>query len=278
MRAASFTRERSLVRNQPHAAPRHAGRDGDTAGTHGGLHGVTPLDIDDQASWPAGLSQWVAARAAEIQDVPEYTSDLPGRLLESEFEIHELSGNTKLLAYHCTCLLPHEAAVIRNEGLRPLTSQLVDDRIAAAVQAGVAASVVNRARRGNVYAIDNAEGREGQVCLIAGRSAFDDSPHGCDPLLRYWGGEALRGGPADARELELGTPSIVVAQLDCRHSPDLSMYPSLGKLLVGALLGTSLLHADVFYRRPVASEDILAIWQPGNPEYDRHTRLPARHD
>lgn len=105
---------------------------------------------------------------------------------------------------------------------------------------------------------------------------MDEDAAGCDPLLAYWGGEAIRGGPDDAPLLgEVGTPTIVAARLDFtsswRHS---TTRPALTKLFVGRLLGTERCSADVLYRDLVPPEDIIAFWQPGHSEYDRHCGLP----
>jgi len=76
---------------------------------------------------------------------------------------------------------------------------------------------------------------------------------------------------------KIGCASIVVALLDIAMDP-LSDFitPGLDRSFVGKVLGLSDVGSDVHYMRPVPPECIEAIWQPGNPEYDRHSKLPRR--
>ena len=73
----------------------------------------------------------------------------------------------------------------------------------------------------------------------------------------------------------VGAPSIVVAKLDLtrRHNDPYS-YPALAKLFVGSLLGLDGRSGETHYPDAVRGRDVLAIWHPGDSEYDRHTELP----
>lgn len=51
------------------------------------------------------------------------------------------------------------------------------------------------------------------------------------------------------------------------------MFPSLHKAFVGRLLNLEDQGASVHYRSAVPSDQVVAIWQPGDPEYDRHVDL-----
>lgn len=124
-----------------------------------------------------------------------------------------------------------------------------------------------------VYAINNTTGRDSQICFVLGRTTFDDDPRGCEPLLAYWGGEAMRGGPGNAPLLaRIGRPAVVVAQL--RVSPSTITFPSLQKVFVGRFFGTERAAADVSYKEAVPGDDVVDVWQPGDPEYDCHPALP----
>jgi hypothetical protein len=167
--------------------------------------------------------------------------------------------------------------VIWNDGLRLLDERLVRGRIADAITHGSLPEVARRqAELGNIYANGNTQGRVGQVCFVLGRKAFDERASSCAPLLRYWGGESIRGGPGEVPALAgVGAPSIVVARLNlARPHRDASSWPDLSKIFVGSLLGLTGCSADVHYREPVPGTDIIAVWQPGQPEYDRHIDLP----
>ena len=69
----------------------------------------------------------------------------------------------------------------------------------------------------------------------------------------------------------LGRPTVVVAATDLSVSGTVSRtFPSLGRMFVATVAGLEGRIADVFLRAAVPPEDILAIWQPGDEEYDRH--------
>lgn len=162
-------------------------------------------------------------------------------------------------------------------GLRMLSQQLVDDRIDEVHRHGCLTAMQRQQLRArNVYAIANQIGREHQVCLILRRTIFDEQHNGCEGLLGAWGGEAVNDGPLDpTRDLVIGRPAIVAARVDLTVSSRVSpTFPALGKLFVATLLDMGSRSADVRLRSPVAPEDILDIWQPGHPEYDRHQHVP----
>jgi hypothetical protein len=235
--------------------------------------GAPPIDVDEPDTWPAATRTWATARADSVRGSTEHTADLALEL-DDEPAFRATFGDRPLLAYHCTRLRAREVDYVREHGLRLLSSELVRDRIEAAHAAAELSDDAYRfATTRNVYAIRNTTGREGQICFVLGRTTFDDDPWGCDPLLAYWGGEAMRGGPDDAPLLKtIGRPAIVVAQL--RVSPSTITFPSLQKVFVGRLLGTERPAADVFYKEAVPANDVVDVWQPGDPEYERHQALP----
>lgn len=234
------------------------------------------IDLDTETTWPEATRRWAEERADSLANSTEFLADL-AISLEEEDEFRQTFGPRKLVAYHNTRLLPHEADAICSGGLRLLDEQLVCDRIADAIAHGALPDAARRhAESRNIYEIRNESGRGSQVCFVIGRSVFDENPRGCDPLLRHWGGEAIRGGPGDVPALELvGAPSIVVAKLNLtrRHNDPYS-WPLLAKLFVGSLLRLDGRSADVHYHEPVPGRDILAIWQPGDADYNRHSELP----
>jgi hypothetical protein len=235
-----------------------------------------PIDLDEGATWPEATRRWAHEHAGRLAGSTQWLADL-AISLEQEDEFRQTFGARKLIAYHNTRLLPHEAQAIRAGGLRLLDEQLVRDRISNAVARGALSHAARReAETGNIYAIRNVEGRASRICLVIGRSTFDEDPGGCDSLLRYWGGEAIRGGPGEVPELAtIGTPSIVVAQLGLtRRHDDPYSYPLLAKLFVGLLLRLEGCYGELHYAEPVAGADVLAIWQPGDREYDCHRELP----
>ena len=237
------------------------------------MSGTSPINIDDPDTWPATTEAWATTRGDALRGSTEHTADL-ALDLDHEPAFRATFGDRPLLAYHCTRLRAREIENVRGHGLRILTSKLVRDRIdAARADAELPDEAYRFATTRNVYAIDNTTSREGQVCFILGRTTFDDDPWGCQPLLTYWGGEAMRGGPDDAPLLEMiGIPAIVVAKLYVSAST--ITFPSLQKVFVGRLLGTARPAADVFYKDVVPADDVVDVWKPGDTEYDRHPALP----
>src|SRR5688500_10409141 len=86
------------------------------------------LDVDDPTTWPAAVHAWVNPYAETLRGTTSYTSDraVPR---EREDELRALLAGYKLIAYHCTRLLDHELERMRAHGLRPLTHELVIERI-----------------------------------------------------------------------------------------------------------------------------------------------------
>jgi hypothetical protein len=233
------------------------------------------VDVDDPTTWPKGIPEWVAPYVDALRGTTIYTSDLRVPL-EREDELRTLLAGHRMLAFHCTRLLDHEVADVRAHGLRPLTLELVNERIERAHAHGYLGDADrNRLRERNVFAMNEAEYREDKVCVVLGRAGLDDT--GVVSLMSRWGGEAIYMCDPDSEEpvAFLGRPTIVTAGVDLSVSHTLSpTYSSLGKMFVGTLLGTEHRIADVFVPGPVPAEDILAVWQPGDADYDRHPTLP----
>lgn len=212
----------------------------------------------------------------------EDTSALELKDWQTEEILRHLSG-CLFRAYHCTRLLDHEVEAVRAHGLRPLSPELILERLDGALEAGcIDLDQRNRLLTGNALRTRSTDRRAGQVCLLLFRRAFDEEPGAVGEFLDTWGGEGINftsvGGELKDRLLAIGQPSIVVANIALldgsrRHR----VHPNLAKLFVGAALGLEGLGADVIYRAPVPPEHIVDIWQPAHPEYDRHDRLPGHN-
>jgi hypothetical protein len=233
------------------------------------------IDPDDQRTWPPLVLAWAEARAASLAGSTEFTNDLNSRLIEREDEFRALFVGTKVLVYHCTRLLEWEAEDIRSGGLAPLTRGLVVRRIDQAdARDALGREEAERLRTSDVFTLRNACGREGQVCFVLGREGFEDS--GVQDFFSLWGGEGIYWAHADDADApRLGRPAIVAAGIDVSDPRRaLRFGPALSKVFVAPLLGTRDNYADVFLEASVPASDTMAIWQPGDPEYDRFTRSP----
>ena len=112
---------------------------------------------------------------------------------------------------------------------------------------------------------------------LIGRSVLDRQWYGVEPLLSRWEGEALYIGiqhewPTLQR---IGRPAVVVAALDLSTSTDVAyMSRDLATVFVSTEIDVGELGAEIHYSAPIPGDDVIDIWQPGSPEYDRHDKLP----
>lgn len=241
-----------------------------------------PVDVDDMATWPTQVVDIIDKWAEQCKGRTEYTCDL-ALALEDEKELRELLSGSLLRAYHCTRLLPHEVRMVVETGLRPLTADLVYDRIKSAQDVGaIGTEDAKKLHAAHVFATGDQQYRENQVCLILSKSVFLHRRHGCEPLLKTWGGEGvyryLKAPSLLANLKGLSKPTVVVALLDLggRSSPH-GVFPSLHKVFVGTALRLSDVGADVFYKAPVLPEHpehVERILQPGEPEFELLGDLP----
>jgi hypothetical protein len=218
--------------------------------------------------------------ANAYRGITPYVSDLPLPFeLEDEFQ-HGLAGHL-LRAYHATRLLPHEVEMIREQGLRLLTEELVLDRVDAAWRHSfVSDEEAEVLRSSHVFAHrGQAWNRANQICLLLSTNSMENRGKGIQWLLRTWGGEAVQMSSGhehlSERVNQLGNPAIVVADLDLNDGEKHALFPGLHKAFVGRMIGLEGIDADIFYRSPIPPDRIAAIWQPGDPEYDRYAGLPA---
>jgi hypothetical protein len=173
--------------------------------------------------------------------------------------------------------LEHEAELIRKQGLRPFSGELFDDRIDAALQHGH----LTTAEHGQLRASHMVAGGEthsrgdrlGKVCLLVGTDSLEDD--GLHPLMTSWGGEGIyfAAGTVDMRSRlrQLGTPTVVVAAVPVLPTWwEMPIRPGTAHLLLGRWRNLSNARGSLQYRTAVSAENILEVWQPGHPEYDRH--------
>lgn len=229
------------------------------------------IDVDAPDTWPSDVLAW-AREASDGLSLPYAFED--SRLVLRDHEFRTLLSGHKLVAFHCTRLLDHEVAMVREEGLRPLTFDLIKTRIDRAdaegfLGPGDRALLTSK----NVFAVDNAtRAREGRISLLLGEANLDAAAQGVKPLLSTWGGEGMRGGPQTRSVLRLGKPSVVVVRLDLGSDADIAYIRSVSGAFVMKVLGADPC-CEFQVRSPVPAEDILDIWQPGDAAYDRHEDL-----
>jgi hypothetical protein len=219
----------------------------------------SPIDVDDPRTWPERL---------DTRYENGLRQGLRGQLVR---------------AYHCTRLLDHERDMIQKQGLRALTPELVHERIEAARAHGyLSAAQREQLIRTNVFASGNhgqVEIRAEQVALFVSLRSLEEVPDAYAPLLSEWGGEAIQMA-AGAAELGprisgLGQPAVVVVHVDLGATgPEFWAHPPLHSVFQRALLGRRDADCDLFYHGSIPPEQVVTIWQPGDPRYDRFGGLP----
>jgi len=229
------------------------------------------IDVDDRQTWPRELSARVDEWVERCRGTTKYTPDLPLDI-EDEAGFRALFRGHLLRVYHCTKLLPHEGASIRREGLRPLSAELLVDRIRSARAAlALSADQAERLLGGHVYAAGEQQSREDQVCFVLSKQMFDYHRDGCEPLFATWGGEGIyrSSGTLELRDVldSIGTPTVVQAAIDLSTAGEHLFFPALQKVFVGVALGLRDAGGDVFYRAAVPGAQIERIIQEGEPEW-----------
>lgn len=235
--------------------------------------------MDAAITWPHDVRKSAEAIADLCRGTRGYVEDLrvPAGCDE---DFRQLFVGRALRAYHATRLLHHEGSMIRAQGLRMLSEDLVVGRIQQAHELGhLSPEERNHLLSGHVFVEGREHGRAGHASLFISRTPLDRMLHGVWPLLTTWGGEGIymaQGGHSMRDKLRaLGVPTVVVVDVDLGPDPAVhGIYPELWKLFAARLLGRQPLSADLLYKASVPPEGVVALWKPGDPEYDKHKRLP----
>lgn len=125
---------------------------------------------------------------------------------------------------------------------------------------------------GHVFAQNEHQYREQQICLILSKRVLRHQRHGCEPLLATWGGEGIYAASGTqglrARLLSIGTPTVIQVRIDLFSGGEHLFFSALHKTFVGVALGLDNAESDVFYRAAVPSEDIERFIQAGDAEFE----------
>ena len=233
---------------------------------------MTVIDVDDEATWTADIRARVSCWADRYRGTTEYANDLPLRL-EAEAGFRELFRGRRLRVYHCTKLLPHEVLTIQEQGLRPLSADLLQERISAAREFGALSNLeADQLLAGHVFARNEHQYREKQICFILSKRVLRYQRHGCEPLLTTWGGEGVYAASGTQglrkRLLSIGTPTVIQARIDLFSDGEHHFFSALHKTFVGVALGLDNAGSDVFYRAAVPAGDIERFIHAGDAEFE----------
>jgi hypothetical protein len=229
------------------------------------------VDIDDLTSWPAEVAELVDDYADRHRGRTSHTSDLEIRPDDERLMDAALAGH-RLVVYHCTRLLPHEEGMVRSQGLRLLTADLVRERIDAAQAHGYLTNEEVDAFHGShVFATGEEAYRANGADVIVGNWALEEE-WGVNPLLSIWGREAMYMSSRsieEARLEQLGRPAIIVAHLDYDPPDRIAWWSrTLLRGFVGKRLGLEQPGTQMKLVEPLHPEEIADIWHPGMNAYD----------
>jgi hypothetical protein len=234
---------------------------------------MTPLiDPDDPSTWPTEVTRYVE------ESIPEARFDDHTDTPAVQWFFTTLSGPVK--AYHCSRLLPHEEAIIREKGLVALNADALAARIEAARHFGeISAEEAPQLHGASVLREPHQQARIGTFHTFASALQFD-TDRTLNYFLEQWGGEAIRRSATAAtlpdRLMHLGRPSIIVLALDLSDPHEYNAWPGLLPTFTATLIQPDERGCTVVMKRDVRPEEVLTIWHPGDAQYDSFERLTRR--
>lgn len=202
------------------------------------------LDLSNPDSWPPALRE-VLERLRPVLEAWEL--DLPGKLAKDfDRAMAELKAALQpyfLRGYHFTRLTESEAQHIRENGMEPLSRQLVERRIASLVSQGVLSQMRADRLLGHNQVADSNRSGQTWACFYPPLVARES---GIRPLLEHWGGEALYNFNAEDPELGpvlrgIGKPAVVEIDVPVSTlSPYNGLELLISKLEIAHVTGSTL--------------------------------------
>lgn len=180
------------------------------------------LEIDDPLTWPQSLLVSIDRIIAEYPKFTKirYSEEIKLREIDRA-HMMDILETCPIVVYHLTRCLPHEVASIRQVGLLPLSTDLINTRINSAYESGdLGLKEANLLREAALKHL-RRRNRIPPVDLMASRNALKRRA-GAAPLLNNWGGEAMYGDFTNSIEmsecLSIGQPYIIKGYV-YRNSP-----------------------------------------------------------
>lgn len=183
--------------------------------------------LDDLKTWPPKLLTFIEENYDAFRDWvicggnPDYDRWIP----ELEKIISDI--NPEIIGYHCTKLMKHEIQAIKNDGLKPLSKELLHERIDKALNHGFFTE-----EEANYFKEENQASkscRAGMIwfCCYPLHSAGEG---GLCRFFHSWGGEALynkhEASPHYGGKLRsLGQPCVVKARISMKDVIENFFFP-----------------------------------------------------
>lgn len=215
---------------------------------------IPPLCLDDEATWPFVVLKMLADGFAALEQYERRRISLdeldtferlllgqdanPFRVERDQIisDIQDAIFHRDLLGYHCTRIAHDEAALLLDDGLQPLTPELISNRIRARVSAGD----LNDQQADRLIREGDAtnDRRAGRIWFCFTRALLRDES-GVGFPLGLWGGEATYGSHHYNLEIfsalrRIGFAAIVEAAVPI---PRIETFMTVSERLVAAYLG-----------------------------------------
>lgn len=257
------------------------------------------MRLDDEATWPERLLRLLddnlpALRAYERERAEHErrcVDDVMARLDTTPYphkaereallaQCQELVLGCSIVGYHCTRLTDGERAAVERDGLKPLTPELFEGRIASALEQGlIDRSAAETLLERNDGRHDN---RAGMIWFVfRSRELADES--GVGRFFTYWGGEALYGRHKDDPETgpalrSVGVPCIVEAAVPAR---EIETFAMVGERVMRVFLTARGVRTgsgddmEGYVREPVPGTSVLRVIPLSHPDFRRLTRITS---
>jgi len=166
---------------------------------------------------------------------------------------------------------------IRLNGLRATSQELLADKVAAALEAGLLThtQVECILTTGVLNAVDQRMIRTNEICTVANRHTIEAVGYGLEPYFQNWGGEITHFWQQTGEDLELekalreiGKPTLIA--LHHRTSERHLYFPELAKIVIGRWRNHEDYGGEIHLRVPEnARVSVLNICQPGDKGWPR---------
>lgn len=249
------------------------------------------IDSDNETTWPVDLTEGLASREAELrafdlerrridkaaqQDVMLRINPPLNPHQQAWNDILDLASRTTsashILGFHATRLTNVEAADVTDNGMRTLSTTLLDRRVAQLLDTGALTSNDATALRGNNQISES--NRSGMIWFVFTRASLRNQS-GIERLFRSWGGEALYNSHEDDDRMGpilrgIGSPRIIVASVPVAG---LQCFMDVGQRLVNIWCAKRAIRTghgaefEGYVRSDVPKQSILRVIDRMDPEF-----------
>lgn len=231
------------------------------------------IKIDDEATWPEAVTRLLEGQLAALAPGGRYRERESREASEAlAREISAVLGPEKLVCCHCTRLTPDEVEDVRANGLRPLSRELCEERVARRVAAGDFTRDQAQRMLSQYARFGGDELRDGRLWAVLGHAALSDED-GLGAPLAWWGGETILDGLPPSPHYLVGQAAIVEFVVRAEQSRVASIgWAFLAQYLYNRDLYSEDGAADICIAEPVPAADIRRMVLSDAPLFEAWTQ------